>query len=161
MAPIFKLDDVTIINTTDVMIATFEHRGDPRRIGESVRTFIAWRKAHQLPPRVSATYNLLWDNPDEVPPDQYRFDLGAAVTAAVAPNSDGIVTKTIPGGRCAKLRHVGTDDTLFQAVEFMYRTWLPQSGATPREFPLYLQRVTFGPDASDSAAITDIFIPIA
>ena len=90
MSPTFQLNDVTVITTHDIMIATLEHRSDPRRIGESVRKFIAWRKAHQLPPRVSATFNLLWDNPDQVPADEYRFDLGAAVTSPVAPNSDGM-----------------------------------------------------------------------
>ncbi|MBP9086051.1 MAG: GyrI-like domain-containing protein [Kofleriaceae bacterium] len=160
MSPTFQLDDVTIIATHDIMIATFEHRGDPRRIGESVRRFIAWRKANQLAPRVSATFNILWDNPDQVPADEYRFDLGAAVTSPVAPNSDGIITKIIPGGRCATLRHVGSDDTLFQAVNFMYQTWLPQSGAQLRDFPLYLQRVAFAPEVAPDAAVTDIFLPI-
>ncbi len=160
MSPTFQLNDVTMITTQDIMIATLEHRGDPRRIGESVRKFIAWRKAHLLPPRISATFNLLWDNPDQVAPDDYRFDLGAAVTSPVAPNSDGIITKIFPGGRCATVRHVGSDDTLFQAVNFMYQTWLPQSGAELRDFPLYLQRVAFAPEVAPDAAVTDIFLPI-
>ncbi len=58
------------------MVATVEHRGDLRRIGESARKFIAWRKAHQLPPRVSTTFNILWDNPDHVADDEYCVDLG-------------------------------------------------------------------------------------
>lgn len=160
MSPTCQLKDITVITTTDIMIAALEHRGEPRRIGDSVRTFIAWRKAHQLPPRVSATFNLLWDNPDEVPASDFRLDLGAAILAPVTPNTDGIVTKIIPGGRCATLRHVGTDDTLFQAVAFIYRTWLPQSGAVLRDFPLYLQRVVFPPEVPDTDAITDIFVPI-
>lgn len=161
-----SISDVKLITTNDVPVAVYEHRGDPRRIGDSVRAFIAWRRANQLPPSSSATYNVFWSNPDDTPPDEYRFDLCAGIpqplagAALASATTAGIVNKVIPGGRCATLRHVGTDDTLFQTVGFLYRTWLPQSGATPRDFPIYLQRVKFGPDVGETEAISDVFLPI-
>ena len=65
--------------------------------------------------------------------------------------SDQMLEKTIPGGRCAVVRHVGSDDTLGEAVRYLYATWLPASGEEPRDFPLYLQRVRFFPDGAAGA----------
>ena len=35
-----------------------EHRGTFQRLGETVRSFIDFRKAHRLPPGTSATFNV-------------------------------------------------------------------------------------------------------
>jgi AraC family transcriptional regulator len=78
----------------------------------------------------------------------------------VEENTFGIVEKTIPGGRCAVLRHVGSDDTLGEAIQYLYSTWLPASGEEPRDFPLYLQRIRFFPDVPEREAILDVFLPL-
>jgi AraC family transcriptional regulator len=55
------------------------------------------------------------------------------------------VQKLIPGGRCAVLRHIGSEDHLGETVSFLYSQWLPQSGEELRDFPLYFQRVLVFP----------------
>ena len=84
---------------------------------DRLERLIEWRKQNNLPPRVSATFNILYDNPAETPPEDYRLDICAATNRAVADNPFGIVEKTIPAGRCAVLRHVGSEDTLGEAIE--------------------------------------------
>lgn len=152
---------VGIVLFPETRVAAFEHRGDPQRIGDSVRRFIEWRKQHQLPPRVSATFNILYDNPAETEPEDYRLDICAATTRPVEPNPFGVVAKTIPGGRCAVLRHIGSDEQLGASVARLYADWLPRSGAELRDFPLFLQRVSFFPDVPEHEAITDLFLPLA
>lgn len=152
---------VGIILFPETRVAAFEHRGDPQRIGDSVRRFIEWRKQHQLPPRVSATFNILYDNPAETAPEDYRFDICAATTRPVEPNPFGVVGKTLPAGRCAVLRHIGSDEQLGASVARLYADWLPQSGEELRDFPLFLQRVSFFPDVPEHEAITDLFLPLA
>ena len=151
--------DVVTFETTRV--AALEHRGDPRRLHDSVLEFIAWRKANALPPRISATFNILYDDPAGVAADDFRMDLCAATMAPVAPNDFGVVEKTIDGGRCAVLRHTGPDDQLEDVIRHLYSTWLPSSGEEPRDSPLFLQRVRFFPDVSEQEAVTDIFLPLA
>jgi AraC family transcriptional regulator len=70
------------------------------------------------------------------------------------------VQKIIPGGRCAVVRHIGTDANLEQAALYLYSQWLPHSGETVRDFPLYLQRHCFFPDVPEHEAITDVFLPL-
>jgi len=66
----------------------------------------------------------------------------------------------IPAGRCALLRHVGSDDQLGRSIRHLYSSWLPTSGEDLRDYPLYLRRVAFFPDVPDSEAITDIYLPL-
>ncbi len=120
-----------------------------------------WRKQNDLPPRVSATFNIVYDNPTEVAPEDYRLDICAATDRHVADNEFGVMGKTIPGGRCAVLRHIGSSDTLGDTVvSYLYSEWLPQSGEELRDFPMYFQRVKLFPDVSENEAVTDVFLPL-
>jgi AraC family transcriptional regulator len=161
MKPDVRAADVKIVIFPETRVAVLEHRGDPSSIGDSIRQFISWRKQHHLPPRASATFNILYDNPHDTEPSDFRLDICAATDRPVAENPEGIVAKTIPGGRCAVLRHVGTEDKLFQAVAYLYATWLPGSGEEPRDFPLFLQRITLFPDVPEHENVVDIFLPLA
>jgi AraC family transcriptional regulator len=151
---------VEIVTVPDTAVAVLEHRGDPALIGESIRHFIKWRKAAGLPPRHHATFNILYDNPWTTPAGEFRLDLCVATDRAVTPDDIGVVAKVIPAGRCARLRHIGTEESFAAAIAALYATWLPQSGEELRDFPLYCQRVSFFPDVSEHAAITDIFLPL-
>ena len=152
---------IRIMDFKATRVAVLEHRGDPRRIGDSIRRFIEWRKLNRLPPRLSATYNIAYDDPEQVAPAAYRMDLCAATDMDIAPdNEHGIVGKIIPAGRCAVFRHVGSDHTLASSVRHLYLDWLPRSGEDPRDFPLYFQRVTFFPDVPEHEAVTDISLPL-
>ena len=153
-------DQVKVISFKDTKVAVFEHRGDPKLIGNSLRKFIEWRKQNNLPPRVSATFNIVYDDPLEADPDDYRIDLCAATERDVADNPFGVVGKIILGGRCAVLRHIGPDDNLREAVTYLYSEWLPQSGEKLRDFPLYFQRVSLFPDVPEHEAVTDVFLPL-
>ena len=151
---------VEIVERNTVPVAAIEHRGDPARLGETIRTFIAWRRAHRLPPSVSATYNIVYNNPDDVPPDAFRMAICAATRDVIAPNAAGVVPKTLAGGRYAVLRHTGSDDTLDQSVAYLYAEWLPASGQELRDAPLLFQRVRFYPDVPEHEAVTDVLLPL-
>ena len=151
---------VEIVERNTVPVAAIEHRGDPARLGETIRTFIAWRRAHRLPPSVSATYNIVYNNPDDVPPDAFRMDICAATRDVIAPNAAGVVPKTLAGGRYAVLRHTGSDDTLDQSVAYLYAEWPPASGQELRDAPLLFQRVRFYPDVPEHEAVTDVLLPL-
>lgn len=157
---VHRAEDVKVLRFEETRVAAVEHRGDPKRILESVRQLIGWRMENGLPPRASATFNVLYDNPAETPPEAYRADICAGIRRPVSENPFGVVEKTIPGGRCAVLRHVGCDDTLYEAVKALYATWLPASGEELRDFPPFLQRVRFFPEVPDHEAVTDIFLPL-
>jgi len=157
------LDDVTIMDFPETATACLDHIGPPERIGQTIQKFIAWRKVHHLHPSKHATFNIVWCNPDDTPPDEFR--MGLAVATKQTLNTDdkkaGFYGLTLPAGRCARLRHIGSDQMLGESALRLYRDWLPQSGETPGNFPLMFQRITFFPDVPEHDAITDIFLPLA
>ena len=150
--------DIHVVDFPETRVAVLEHRGDPNRIGDSIRSFIAWRKQHHLHPNRHATFNIFYDDPYQVATEDYRLDLCVAVDRDIV--GDGIIDKIIPAGRCAVLRHVGSDDHLHASIAYLYSEWLPQSGEEPRDFPLFVQRVTFFPDVPEHEAVVDIFLPL-
>lgn len=160
MKPQTRFEDIRIVQFPETRIAVLEHRGDPQRIGDTVRQFIAWRKQNHLPPRISVTYNLLYNDPAQVAPEDFRMDICAATSKEISANEYGVIAKTIPAGRCAVLRHTGSEDVLPATVYLLYAEWLPQSGEELRDFPLFLQRVSFFPDVPDHEAVTDVFLPL-
>lgn len=151
---------VRVVSFAATRLAVLEHRGSPLRIGESVRHFIEWRKANSLPPRTSATFNIIYNDPDETPAEDFRFGLGVATDQPITGSESGMVELLLPAGRCALLRHVGSDDHLGRTLRHLYSSWLPTSGEEPRDFPLFMQRVKFFPDVPESEAVTDIYLPL-
>lgn len=160
MKPAFNDDQVKIIDFPATQIAILEHRGDPALIGDSIRRFIGWRKRSGLPPKISATFNILYGDPETTPPEDFRLDLCAATQTPLAPNDEGLYSGLIPAGHCAVLRLKGNSDNLKRAISFLYADWLPRSGEELRDFPVYAQRISFFSDVPESEAITDIFLPL-
>jgi len=155
-----SLSEVRIVDFPAVKVALLEHRGSPERYGETLRVFIGWRRRTGLSPAVSATYNVVYDDPSTTPPDEHRFGLAAATDRPIAPNDEGVTGATLPAGRCAVIRHHGSDDLLGHTLRFLYAEWLPQSGEALRDVPLVFQRVSFFPDVPEAEAITDVFLPL-
>ncbi len=159
MNPSYRIDQVAIVEFGETNVAAMEHRGHPKLLNDTVRRFIGWRKQNQLPPGTSATFNIVYDHP--LDGGNCHYDLCAGTDRPVPANSFGVVAKRIPAGRCATLRHIGSDDTLGETISFLYSRWLPQSGEELRDFPLFLQRISHFPNVPEHEAITDIFLPLA
>ncbi|WP_226648575.1 AraC family transcriptional regulator [Microbulbifer variabilis] len=151
---------VDIIEFPETQLAVMEHRGAAHLLGTTIRQFIQWRKAQGLSPNNSRTFNLVYDDPATTPPDQYRFDVCCTVKTSTDTNAENIVNKVIPAGKCAVIRHRGSDDSIGTAVRYLYFQWLDSSDFTLREFPMFFERVKFLPEVSESEMITDIFLPI-
>ena len=126
---------VAIVDFPDTTVAVMQHRGDPELIGKSVLKFIEWRRLNHLHPSVSATFNILYGDPAGCDPENYRIDLCAAVDREISAPEYGIVTRTIPAGRCAVMRHIGTDDGFGDLIKQLLTEWLPDSGEQKMRFP--------------------------
>jgi AraC family transcriptional regulator len=150
---------VRIVTAPTRHIALLMHRGAPALLGESLRRFIAWRRAHALPPSRSATFNLIFEDPLDVAPDDWRFGLACECPADVEPGA-GLAAAELEGGRYAVLRVSGGDAELTAALDLLYGDWLPLSGETPREHPLWLERLSFYPDVPETQALSEIWLPL-
>jgi len=154
---------VEVVNCENIQIAYLEHKGNANRLGLTIQAFIAWRKARALSPSKSRTFNLIYHDPQTVPPKEYRFDIACAFFDTILSPFDiasNMKLRTIPAGRYAKIRHHGSDDDLGVVIDYLYSQWLNESPMNLRDFPLMLERVHFFPDVAENQAITDIYLAI-
>ena len=130
--------DVNIISCPSTRIAVLQHRGSPDLVNATAARFIAWRKTSGLSPvATSDTWGIAWDDPQTTPQEAFRFDI------------------------CAVVRHHGSLDTLANSVWFLYRDWLPASGETLRDFPVYFRYLNFVHEVAEHELQTDIYLPLA
>lgn len=151
---------VELVHFPQTNIAVYEHRAAPNLLEFSLAQFISWRKENALPPSKSKTFNIIYDDPNVTADADYRFDIACEVKGRVSENQYGVISKKIPAGQCAKVRLVGNDDKLAAVISFLYDQWLRQSTFTLRDYPLFLQRLSFYPEVTAAEAIIDIYLPI-
>ena len=153
--------EVRIIEFAETRVAALEHRGAMELVNDSALTFIEWRKNSGLSPVASSrTFGVVHDNPDTTPPEQFRFDICGEVTAQVPENSQGVINKVIPGGRCAVVRHLGAHERIGEAAYYLYRDWLPGSGEELRDFPLFFHYLNLMPMTPEHELVTDVYLPL-
>lgn len=153
--------NIKIVDFPTTPIAALEHQGSPESLMNTVQRFKEWRKSTGLSPVGSqATYGVVYNDPDSVPPAEFRFDVCGAVSSPIPSNPQGVKNKEIPAGRCAVLRHLGSRDLIGESVRAMYRDWLPGSGENPRDFPIFFHYLNLFPEVPECDLQTDIYLPL-
>ncbi len=153
--------DVKVFKFEETKVAFLAHRGAPEQVNASVLTFIEWRKASGLSPvKTSRNFGIVYGDPDTTPADEFRFDICGEVSSPVPMNPQGVENGTIPAGRCAVVRHLGSHDRLAENIYPLYREWLPQSGEEVRDYPLFFHYLNLFPDVDEHELVTDIYLPL-
>lgn len=153
--------DVSIVDFKETRVAVLQHRAAPDRIYQSVEKFIEWRKQSKLSPvATSQTFGTIYDNPEVVTGDEFRFDICGSVDQDVPENPQGVFTGNIAGGRCAVVRHHGAHANLGEKVKYLYRDWLPESGEELRDAPCFFHYVNLITEVEEHELITDIYLPL-
>lgn len=151
---------VTIVEFPKTQVAALEHFGSPNTIMASVEMFIEWRRANNVVPPKSATYNVFYNDPESTPPDEFHMDICCSFEQPVTENPQGVVSKTIEPATCAKIRFQGPEEQLRTAIDYLYGEWLEQSNYELADKPPFFERVSLFPDSKEYEAITDIYVPI-
>lgn len=155
-----------ILRTLDpIPVAALEHRGPPATLMASVQRFIAWRRGSQAAPEPSTrTLGVLYDDPESVAPEDFRFDVCAELARSLDDDAQareaGVVAKTIAGGRYAVARHRGSTDAIGETVMGLYRDWLPGSGERVRDAPLVFHYIERVPRVAEHEQVTDVYLPL-
>lgn len=150
---------VDIVDFPRTLVAAIEHRGPEHLSYRTAQRFIDWRRSVGIGPAQGATYGIHYSDPASTLPEDYRLDICVSVGSPVAANPEGVVTKEIPAGRCARVRHLGSRDHV-TAADWLYREWLPASGEQLRDFPLFFHYVNVGPGLQPRDMITDVYLPL-
>jgi AraC family transcriptional regulator len=75
-----------------------------------------------------------WEDPEIVPLDQCRYDIGVEVPAVTLADGEVSITAFAPT-LIAEIEIAGTIELELRALDWLYRTWLPGSGYAPAHQP--------------------------
>ncbi len=151
--------EVEIVNFPETKVAVMEYRGPASLEHESVTKFIKWRIQNNYVGPQHKSYGVHYNSPDVIPEEDYKVDLCFSVTTDIAENSEGVVNKMLPNSRCALTRHLGSRENMTSAGD-LYNRWLPTSGETLGDFPVFFHYVNVGPNVTEEEMITDIYLPL-
>lgn len=149
---------VDIVHFPEIRVAAIEHFGSTGDVYDSVRKLVEWRRHNGVPPAGHATFGVHPDLRTHAE-SGYRVDICVSFERDIAPNPQGVVAKVIRGGRCARVRYVGTREYI-SVVQPLLTEWLPQSGEQPGDFPMFFHYVNVDPGVVDHEMITDVYLPL-
>ena len=82
----------------------------------------------------SRRFGMSIDDPDATPANFYRYDFSVEIEDSFQP--EGLIEKVeIPSGLYAVVHCQGDIIKVGQAWDYLFKTWLPESGYVPRHFP--------------------------
>jgi AraC family transcriptional regulator len=78
----------------------------------------------------------MWDDPEVVAVEKCRYDLGVEIPQRIAPVGE-VGCIELPPMKVAQVEVRGTVDLELRAIDWFYRTWLPNSGCVPDDQPSF------------------------
>ena len=150
--------DVKIVRFPETRVAAIEHFGSPALEHDTVGKLVAWKIQNRLlDPLRYRHYGVHYTDPHKTVPSQHHVDFCLSFDEKIGQNPYGITNKLIPSGRCALVRDVGFRSNNKAAV-YICETWLPQSGESLGDFPIFFHYVNVGPHVREEDTITDVYL---
>lgn len=151
---------VEIIDFPETPVAALEHHGPEHLTYKTTQKFIEWRQENGYKPDRGKTFGIHYTDPRNTFPEDFRLDICVSVEAPVKENPQGVVNKIIPACRCAVARHIGSREHVAVAEPLVF-DWLPRSGESLGDFPIFFHYVNVGPGVKEHEMITDVYLPLA
>lgn len=101
---------------------------------EAYYELMEWAESVSMPVSDLRRFGMSIDDPNVTPSQRYRYDFAVANPAGKKV-SGRVEEGEIPGGLYASLHCIGDLQRVAQAWDFLYRSWLPESGYVPRHYP--------------------------
>ncbi len=103
-------------------------------VKNAAQRLVTWAHARGLAEGQWLGYQ--WDDPEIVPLDKCRYDLGVEVPATTQ-GQEAVSTKDFAPMRIAEIELSGGVDLAQRALDWLFGTWLPSSGFAPDHQPCF------------------------
>lgn len=154
------MHNVTFTDFPALRLAAIRHVGPFIGIGAAFDRVQAWGAARGLITPATRFLAVYHDDPNSVPAGQCRADAGFSVGPDVAAEGEVRIID-VPASRAAVLRFKGPYAEIEAAYEWMYGTWLPQSGQEPANLPGLEEYLNDPRTTPPAELLTDIIMPLA
>lgn len=140
-------------------LAAVEHRGDPKKVGESANKLISWSKDQPTNLKITPgeVFGFGYDDPHQVQTKDFRFDLAITVPLHFSLKG-GVVEKVLPKGRYAVTLHKGSRHNIGDTIYALYRDWLPQSNEELGDLPCIFCYYNFDHEVAETELLTEVWL---
>ena len=104
------------------------------RVPAAAARLLAWARARGL--AGGQWLGCQWDDPEIVPLERCRYDVGLEIPAGVEPAGD-VNVMAFPAMKLAEIDIAGSVELEMRALTWLYTTWLPLSGYSPAHQPCF------------------------
>lgn len=151
--------EVTLKEIDSFDLVGVAHSGSYMGIGKAFETLYGTLFSRNLFRPDMEMIGIYLDDPELVPTDKLRSF--ACVTAKQTLPSDAPLTpQTLDGGRYAVLRHKGPYADMPLAYQWLYGTWLPQSGREVRDSLMFEKYLNNPRDVPPTELLSEIYLPL-
>ena len=152
--------DISIRTVPPMTAITVEHIGPYMEIGRAFDTLFGVLATRRLMAPDVRMIAIFYDDVATVPASKLRSRAGVVMSGNAAVDTP-LERTEIPGGDCAVLRHKGPYADMKAAYDWLYGTWLPQSGHVPGSAPTYEEYLNGPRDTAPTELLTNICLPLA
>lgn len=149
--------EIAIRRLQPMPAASVAHRGSYMEIGRAFELLFGTLAARNLLGPGIRMMGIFYDDVASVPEAELRSRAAAIGVAAASPPLEPV---TIAGGDYAVLRHKGPYADMRAAYEWLYGTWLPQSGREPGDAPCLEEYLNSPRDTPPAELLSDIYLPL-
>lgn len=123
----------------------------------------AWIARQNIRQQIDCGYGLAHDFPGSTPAEDCRYDACIALPEGfVSPRDDMLPVQTLPGGAFARMRHVGSYQTVRSSVALVRDRWLAKQSnlLADRRRPLLTVYFDNPVEYSNESLRCDVCIPV-
>jgi AraC family transcriptional regulator len=154
------MSPVTIRTDPARRLAAVPHKGPYPEIGRAFEKLGSTVAARGFYGRVGHMVGVYYDSPADVKPADLRSHAGLEAPADL-PIAPPLEEVTLPAGRHAVLTFTGPYAGLPAAYDQLFGIWLPQSGETPADSPVFEVYLNSPMDTAPDDLVTEICLPLA
>lgn len=151
--------EVTLKEVDAFDVVGVAHTGSYMEIGKAFETLYGTLFSRQLFRPDMAMIGIYLDDPELVPTEKLRSF--ACVSAREAmPVEAPLTPQHLDGGRYAVLRHKGPYADMPKAYQWLYGTWLPQSGREIRDSLMFEKYLNNPREVAPTELLSEIYLPL-
>ncbi|MBP1882100.1 AraC family transcriptional regulator [Sinorhizobium mexicanum] len=151
--------DVTLREVDTLALVGVAHTGSYMAIGQAFETLYGTLFSRNLFRPGMDMIGIYLDDPELVDTDKLR-SFACVTTHGEFPVEAPLTPQSIEGGHYAVLRHKGPYADMPKAYQWLYATWLPQSGRAIRDSVMFEKYLNNPREVAPTELITEIFLPL-
>lgn len=155
--------EVEIRSIGPIEVLSVDHVGPYMQIGKAFDSLFGWLARHNLLEAEMRMIGIYFDDPGVVDEIALRSKAGVLlpkrVLSAVTVSAPVSVT-SVNGGDYAVLRHKGPYSDMRAAYEWLYGTWLVQSGREAADEPVFEEYLNSPRETAPADLVTEICLPL-